>query len=428
MRTVDYGDDPTAVEEQQIARRRQLAELMMSQSMGSQPVYSNKAAVAKALMGMLAQRDLGAAEKEQTALAQKREATRTADYDKLFEFANQKPTVGPGQVQKDDDGNDMPGNVVQTQEKRQELARTMLGSRTKGISEFALQQLVGKPKDDEPFTLKPGEKRFKSGQVVAEVPEHVKPEKPEGPKKGELRKIMKGGEEIQQEWSGTGWDEVGRGSRWAPREPMVDPLVEVVDPKNPKRTIMIPRSQASGQSGPGSLTRDRADREDADGMRKEFNTLPAVKAYTTVKPIIESARKAADTPQGDLALVYGVGKALDPDSVVREGEMTMVMAAGSPAQRIMGHLSVLRGGGRLTPAVRKELVSMLDQRASEYEKAYQGARQTYEGIAKQRGYDPGQIFLNTGFGAPQPATPDDYAKLPKGSKYIAPDGTERVKG
>lgn len=134
-------------------------------------------------------------------------------------------------------------------------------------------------------------------------------------------------------------------------------------------------------------------REDLDGLRKEFAALPAVKNYGEVVPLIEGARSAPDTPQGDFALIYGVGKVLDPGSVVREGEMNLVIKSGSPAQQVQGYLNQLRGRGRLTPEMRTNLLQVLDQRGGEYLKQYDAARQTYSQIANSRGYPSDQLFV-----------------------------------
>jgi hypothetical protein len=100
------------------------------------------------------------------------------------------------------------------------------------------------------------------------------------------------------------------------------------------------------------------------GIRKEVNALPAVKNYNSVVPIIKAAETAPDTKAGDLQLIYGVGKILDPDSVVREGEMVLVTRTGSPAQRIMGFMNYVRGKGQLTPELRDQLRAMLKDRVA----------------------------------------------------------------
>ena len=148
-------------------------------------------------------------------------------------------------------------------------------------------------------------------------------------------------------------------------------------------------------------------REDLDSLRKEFATLPEVKNYKDVVPIINAAKSAPNTPAGDFALIYGVGKILDPGSVVREGEMSLVIKSGSPAERVNGYLQYLQGNGRLTPQLRKELTSMLDTRVGEMASSYNAARGTYEGIAKNRGYNTDEIFsgipaLSQGSPAPGP--------------------------
>lgn len=177
-------------------------------------------------------------------------------------------------------------------------------------------------------------------------------------------------------------------------------------------------------------------REDADNLRKEFNALPQVKAFTDIAPIFNAAAKAPDTPAGDFALIYGVGKILDPGSVVREGEMNLVMAAGSPAQRVMGYLNYLQSRGRLTPEQRGELTQMLHNAASERQNQYGQARTTYTGLATQRGYNPEEVFI----GAPEIVSRQQVPQAPAakalphvsqrklGEVYETPSGRVRWMG
>jgi hypothetical protein len=178
------------------------------------------------------------------------------------------------------------------------------------------------------------------------------------------------------------------------------------------------------------VAQDTRGREDIDGIRKEFNALPEVKNYKEAVPVLASAKKAPDTPQGDLSLIYAVGKVLDPNSVVREGEMALVLKSGSLMERMMGTARVNFGaGGRLSPEMRQKLTTMLDQRVGEYKNQYEGARKTYDGIAKQRGYDSSQIFTEVGgeAGATRVQSDADYAALPSGATFVGPDGKTRRK-
>jgi hypothetical protein len=127
-------------------------------------------------------------------------------------------------------------------------------------------------------------------------------------------------------------------------------------------------------------------------IRKEVNALPQVKNYNAVVPIIKSAETAPDTKAGDLQLIYSVGKILDPDSVVREGEMVLVNKAGSPAQRIVGYMRHLQGYGQLSPVQRQQLRVMLKDRVRELKNSRDAAIHPYMRQAEAMKLPKDQIF------------------------------------
>lgn len=172
-------------------------------------------------------------------------------------------------------------------------------------------------------------------------------------------------------------------------------------------------------------------------LRKEFRSLPTVKDYETVLPLIESAKKAPDNGYGDLQLIYTAGKILDPGSVVREGELALTLASGSPLQRILGTTRFsLEKGGRLPPKLRQQLVGMLQERVSATQSAYTRDYDQYSQYAQEGGVDPTSVVGSrpeSAFGQSPNGTPvqikgdADYARLPSGTQYIAPDGSMRTK-
>lgn len=145
-------------------------------------------------------------------------------------------------------------------------------------------------------------------------------------------------------------------------------------------------------------------------LRKEFNNLQEVKNYKEVLPIIESAARAPNTPAGDIDLIYAVGKTMDPASVVREGEMNLVIKSGSPAQRLQGYVSYVQGGGRLTSAQRQELMAVMNSRVQGLKSNYDNARKTYETAADRQGLPKDQIFIEN----PMPAQVVDFGSMPGG--------------
>lgn len=158
--------------------------------------------------------------------------------------------------------------------------------------------------------------------------------------------------------------------------------------------------------------------QNTEDVRKEFNALPEVKNYKEVIPIIASAQRAPNTPAGDIDLIYAVGKIMDPNSVVREGELALVIKSGSPAQRFQGLVSYVQGGGRLTPAQRTELTQVLNSRVQALQTSYDAAKTAYTGMVTRQGLDPRQVFADlpsgviTNPGANQPfAYPANSARV-----------------
>jgi hypothetical protein len=127
-------------------------------------------------------------------------------------------------------------------------------------------------------------------------------------------------------------------------------------------------------------------------LRKEFENQEAVKSYRTSLPLLVSARKAPDNGYGDLQLIYSAGKVLDPGSVVREGELALTIASGSPLQRAIGTTRfTIERGGRLTPETRRQILGMLNERVLAYRQAHDQERNRYASYASEAGEDPKKI-------------------------------------
>ena len=72
----------------------------------------------------------------------------------------------------------------------------------------------------------------------------------------------------------------------------------------------------------------------------------------------ESMMQAAKDPsaKGDLTMVYSFIKALDPESVVREGEIDLVNANRSVPDKVKGYAQKLATGQNLLPNERQDLI------------------------------------------------------------------------
>ena len=147
--------------------------------------------------------------------------------------------------------------------------------------------------------------------------------------------------------------------------------------------------------------KDAADQQNAlkdgsakfvESIRKEYNALQPVQNYRAAAPLLESAKNAPDTPAGDLDVIYAVGKALDPNSVVREGELNLVIKAGSPAERLAGIANYIKGGGRLSPAQRANFMAMLSNRVGQLKMSHDAAAAPYIKQATALGLPMDQVF------------------------------------
>lgn len=169
---------------------------------------------------------------------------------------------------------------------------------------------------------------------------------------------------------------------------------------------------ALGRSGKGDAPSDA----EVMKLRKEFESQQSVKDFKTALPLLVSARKAPDNGYGDLQLIYTAGKVLDPGSVVREGELTLAVKAGSPMQRILGagRFSIEKGG-RLPPETRRQILEMLNERVLAYRQAYDMDYQRFAEYAQQTGV------------APQNVVGQHYANAfqPKGGTAGASSGTPK---
>jgi len=125
-------------------------------------------------------------------------------------------------------------------------------------------------------------------------------------------------------------------------------------------------------------------------FRKEYSD--QTKGYQEVKSAYGRILASEDTAVGDLSLIFGYMKMLDPGSVVREGEYATAENARGVPDRILNIYNRVRTGERLTPSQR---ASFKGQAGKLYETAQtqEGqVRQGIERIAKGYGLNTANIF------------------------------------
>jgi hypothetical protein len=148
----------------------------------------------------------------------------------------------------------------------------------------------------------------------------------------------------------------------------------------------------------------------AGELRNEITQRPEFKSYTASAPIYINMVKTAptDTKASDLNMIYGLGKIMDPGSVVREGELALANGTSGLPDWLVGYAKGLTGNARLQPETRKALMAEAYNRMQAYEQAYQGMTDFYGSIATKNGLPVDQIipsFVASKPWEPEPAKP-----------------------
>lgn len=134
--------------------------------------------------------------------------------------------------------------------------------------------------------------------------------------------------------------------------------------------------------------------DDISGMRKEIQQLPSYKNLAAAAPIYKAMAETAgrDSKASDLNLVYGLGKIMDPTSVVREGEMIMVKNTASLPDWLQGAIASLNGGAALTPETRQAIMTEAYGRVKGYNDEFQQNMGQYEGIVQRNGINRADVI------------------------------------
>jgi hypothetical protein len=135
--------------------------------------------------------------------------------------------------------------------------------------------------------------------------------------------------------------------------------------------------------------------KDEQDLRKEYLASPVYKRWDTVRASYDRIQSGAaqDNGAGDLGMIYGYMKALDPGSVVREGEFaTAEQAAGVPTQ-VLNLYNKIVNGERLTPEQRQQFLSASQDLYVKEAGKLEELNTQYSGIAGAHHFEPSRIII-----------------------------------
>lgn len=157
--------------------------------------------------------------------------------------------------------------------------------------------------------------------------------------------------------------------------------------------------------------------QDLVEMRKEFQSLPEVRAYVTSSIGYRSLQKAIQDPAStsDLELIRGAIQSIEPGMAVREGEQYAVQNSGSIPDQWKGAISkAILGESGLAPDVREGILRIAERRFGEYQNQFNQAKSFYTNQASRRGFqDPaGVTYINSEQPVASPAGKQNQAQSP----------------
>ena len=150
-------------------------------------------------------------------------------------------------------------------------------------------------------------------------------------------------------------------------------------------------------------------RPEAEGkFRKEYSD--QTKGYQEVKSAYGRVLASEDNAVGDLSLIFGYMKMLDPGSVVREGEFATAQNAAGVPERIQNIYNPVVSGQRLSPSQRQSFKGQAGKLYGQAQTQEAQVRQGIERIAKGYGLNTANIFY----------TPTEVAPTAPGAAPGAP--------
>lgn len=118
------------------------------------------------------------------------------------------------------------------------------------------------------------------------------------------------------------------------------------------------------------------------------------KTYVTVRNAYQQVAGAAQNPDaaGDLSLIFGYMKMLDPNSVVRETEFANAQNAAGVPDQVRNIYNRAMSGERLNPNQRKQFVGQANRIMKSAHDNQQRVRKTYGTRAEKFGIDPTMVL------------------------------------
>lgn len=188
------------------------------------------------------------------------------------------------------------------------------------------------------------------------------------------RTIRQGGLEIQQEWDGKQWVEVGRGAKFKP-----------------------------GASDATLINDRNTELKLADDYARDSKGFEGVKSAFTSATDYVAGKKY--TSSGDRALAFAFIKMNDPNDRVARGDLTDIEKLGGIPERIIQGVKSLAAGQELPPRVRNEMYTEIKRRFRDMNEEQRRREKDYTRRAESYRLNVGNVVRPLAVELPDSPTP-----------------------
>ena len=161
--------------------------------------------------------------------------------------------------------------------------------------------------------------------------------------------------------------------------------IAFVDPANPTRIVgTLPKGKDADKITSQELQ---------VGQQFATQAQPFIQTGQAYKKIEVAAKNPSAA--GDISLIFGYMKLLDPGSVVREGEFATAQNAGGIPQSIYGAYNRALNGERLAPSVRNDFINQAKNLVSSQQEIFnQTIKPRFDSIVKSAQLNPANVMFN----------------------------------
>lgn len=133
--------------------------------------------------------------------------------------------------------------------------------------------------------------------------------------------------------------------------------------------------------------------EQAEKLRDDWLKNHTTTTSQNVQEAYRRIQNAPNTAAGDMSLIYGINKIMDPGSTVREGEFANAQATTSAMGQLQGLYRRVMTGQRLTPEQRQDFLKTAAQLQSAQRTQQDQLDDQFRGLSGRYGINSDEVVL-----------------------------------